>query len=307
MRAYPLARLLSAGTFLVLLLAGCQKESDDDNGGLSEVEESRSAQISNESEIMSEASFDDVFNQVLGVNDDVGMAGLGVFGQKAPDQPTETARVDSNRCFTVTTTLLAAPLPFPRKVVIDFGAGCTGRDGRLRSGKIITVYTGRLIVPGKMATTTFDGYKVDSVLVEGTHRIKNTSTSNALQFTIDVIDGKLTRLNGDYIERTAHRIKTQFEGLGTPLYPMDDVFRLEGHSNGNTRRSNHLTRWQSEITDPLFKKFNCRYITKGVIRTRREYLPSNTPWVGILNFGNGLCDNQATLIINGVSHQITLH
>jgi hypothetical protein len=29
--------------------------------------------------------------------------------------------------------------------------------------------------------------------------------------------------------------------------------------------------------------------------------------VGILNYGNGTCDNKATLSVNGIEHQINLY
>ena len=65
---------------------------------------------------------------------------------------------------------------FPVKVVIDFGTtGCRGLDGHYRKGKIITEYTNRLIVPGAFATTRFDGFYVDTIKVEGIHKITNTS------------------------------------------------------------------------------------------------------------------------------------
>jgi hypothetical protein len=58
--------------------------------------------------------------------------------------------------------------------------------------------------------------------------------------------------------------------------------------------------WSSVILDPLIKKFTCRWIVKGTKRiTRNNHL-------GILDYGNGDCDNQAVLTINGVAHTITL-
>ena len=58
--------------------------------------------------------------------------------------------------------------------------------------------------------------------------------------------------------------------------------------------------------EPLFKRFNCRWIVKGRVRTIRANTNTNSPWVAVLDFGAGNCDNQAVITINGVSHQITL-
>jgi hypothetical protein len=211
-------------------------------------------------------------------------------------------------CVNVTVTPLQ-PGVFPKTVVVDFGAGCFSH-GHLRSGKIRTVYSGPLRDPSSSAVTTFDNFKIDSVKVEGTYRITNTTGTtpgaNQRQFKIEVIDGKLTRPNGDYALWNTVRTNTQIEGNGT-LIPADDIFRIAGTANGKVKRSNLIILWNSEITEPLIKKFTCRWISKGRIRTVRQGLPQNTPWFAILDYGTGTCDNQATLTINGNTRQITLH
>ena len=110
-----------------------------------------------------------MFDNVLGVNNDVGIAGAGVFGMKASGGLDDLARTTG--CFTVTITRINPQEMFPLRVVVDFGTGCTALDGRKRSGKIITEYSGRLINPGKSSTTTFEDYKIDSLAVQGTYRI----------------------------------------------------------------------------------------------------------------------------------------
>jgi hypothetical protein len=96
------------------------------------------------------------------------------------------------------------------------------------------------------------------------------------------------------------------EGLATNI-PLDDVFKVTGAATGRVKRNDLIVGWRSEITEPLMKRFNCRWISKGRVRVVRDSLASNTPWVGVLDYGLGLCDNQATLTVNGNVHQITLH
>lgn len=294
---------LAAGLFLVTLmgLASCSKDKSE--SALTPEEERQAVMASSESEAEADAFSNDIFDDVMGVNDEVGMSGTGIFGGRVM----QNGRVDSAPpCVQITVTHLNAPDAFPLRIVMDFGTGCTGRDGRVRSGQIITTYTGRLIVPGKSATTTFHNYKVDSISVEGTHKITNTSTSNHRQFTVGVENGKLSRPSGNYVQWNSHRVITQAEGLGTPLLPVDDVFTITGHSRGTVKRNNLITVWESAIEEPLRKRFNCRWIVKGTVRTVRSNQASNTPWTAILNYGQGDCDNRATLNINGVDHQINL-
>ncbi|MGZ5221228.1 MAG: hypothetical protein ACXWC7_14160 [Chitinophagaceae bacterium] len=302
-----ITRLTTIAFAAILLITGCKKENSD---SLSPQEEEEAAINSSEAEADIEVAFNDVFDNVMGVNSELGTGGVGIFGRTASSFETgREARVDSvPPCVTVTITPLQQGV-FPKTVTIDFGSGCFSH-GHLRSGKIQIVYTGRLLVPGNSATTTFINYKIDSIAVQGTHKITNTtgntSGANQKQFKIEVIDGKLIWPNGNFAEWDATRAITQIEGNGSAI-PADDIFSIRGNANGKVRRGNLIVLWDSEITEALMKKFICRWISKGRIKTVRRGLPQNTPWVAILDYGNGACDNQATLTINGNTRQITLH
>jgi len=302
-----MTRLTTTVIGLLFLAISCKKETSSDE--LSPQEEKQVALASSQTETESDLILDDIFNNVVGVDNTVGIGGVGVFGQANLNTDLLTGRPDSVRCFTVTKIHLNPPAPFPLKVIIDFGAGCLGRDGKMRSGQIVTIYTGPLLVPGSSASTEFVNYKVDSISVQGLHKVTNTSGttpgSNFREFTIDVTNARLTKPNGDYSKWNSHKVRTQVEGNGT-LVPHDDVFRITGHARGQVKHGLILFNWRSEIIQPLFRKFTCRWVSKGVVKTWRDTLPSTSPWVAILDYGNGTCDNQATLTINGVSQQITL-
>lgn len=298
-------RLIAAAFFTSLTLIACKKEN---SGSLSPAEEENAATYSSESETENEAVFNDVFDNVVGVNSEVGIGGTGIFGRVASDNVRENGLDSLPSCTTVTITLLSTTARFPMKIVIDFGTGCIGRDGHIRSGKIIIEYTGRLTEPGNSATTRFDGFKFDSISVQGTHKITNTTAagSNQRQFTVDVTDAKLTKPNGNYSMWTSTRVITQTEGNGTPFIALDDIFKVTGSSHGQVKHGNVIYAWHSEITEPLIKKFSCHWISKGVIKVRRETLPDNSQWTATLDYGQGDCDYLASLTINGVSQQIQL-
>jgi hypothetical protein len=295
---------LIALTFLALLLAvSCKKEKSGQTS-LTPQEEEAAVTASSESSIEQELVFNDVFDNVLGVNSEVGLGGTGVFGRSVNGRE---YGVDSARCFTVTVTRLSATEPFPVSILIDFGSGCTGKDGHTRSGKIHTEYSGRLTVPGKSATTTFDGYKIDSLSIQGVHKLTNTTSGGKRQFTIDITEAKLTQPNGNYAQWSGHRELTQTEGNLTPDIALDDQFTLTGYASGKVKKGDHLYAWKSEITEPLLRKFTCRWISSGILEVRRETLPAGSPWAGRLNYGAGTCDNKATLTINGATREIILH
>ena len=289
---------IAAGLMLAsgLFLASCSKNNEASTA-LTE-EEIAMTNASAEAEAEGEIIFDDVFNNIMGVNATVGIGGTGEFQASQSDQP----GMLQSACFTVNIEQLAAPAAFPVKVTLDFGTeGCTGRDGRIRKGKIITVYTGPLVKPGSVAETSFDGYFVNGIKVEGQHRVENKSTSTQFTFETKVIDGKLTRPNGNTWSWNRTRTISQTDGWGTPLLASDDVFSIIGNGSGTVTIGNLSGTWTSTNLEPLVKRFNCRWIVQGKQAVQRPNRPE-----AIIDFGNGDCDNKATLTVNGVSREITL-
>ncbi len=300
------ARLLFIFSLIAItVLFSCRKE----NSKASQAENEQFAQATSESDAESQAIFDDVFDNVIGVNTEVGVGGTGVFAQ-AYHYPGEEIISGANQtdsappCLTITITRLNAPAAFPVKIVLDFGTGCVGRDGRNRKGKVITVYTGRLINAGSVAETTFDGYYVNDIHVEGTHRVENKSTSANWVFEVKVTNAKLSKPDGNYSEWNSTRTTTQVEGSATPFNPLDDIFTISGETNGAVKRNTVYYQWGAKTLadNPLVKKFICRWFVKGKIAFRR----SNSE-VGVLDYGTGVCDNKATITIGGVVYEISLH
>lgn len=295
------ARIITIVFSVSLLFFSCKKETSGSN--LSEQEEQQASVTTSESEAESESIFNEVFDNVIGVNNDVGLAGTGVFGRLATT--TNSERVAA--CFVVSITHSVQGQDFPLRIEVDFGAGCAGKDGRIRSGKIVTEYTGRLTVPGKSSVSVFKDYKVDGVKVEGTVTITNTSNGSQRQFTVEITNAKLTEANGNYTKWNSRRVITQVEGLITPDLHIDDVFTITGSASGEVKTSTFAATWESNIIEPLRKRFACAYISKGTVKIIRRNQAVDSKWVGILNYGNGTCDKNATLTVNGVEHQIILH
>jgi hypothetical protein len=295
--------LKNAFFLAIICIASCKKEDED----ITPQQKQEFAMASSEADAEAELVFDDLFDNTLGVSDEVGIGGTGVFGTLKPSSNNGTEaisqinRVDSNACFIVTTTQIGGTR-FPLQVTIDFGAGCLGRDGRTRKGRIIINYTGRLLVPGKSASVSFDGYSVNDIQVSGSYKITNTGTTGASSFTIEVSKAKLTKLNGNYTEWNSIRTITQVAGELTPLIALDDVFSVSGEANGTVKRGDKIYQWSTRIMESLVKRFNCPRIVRGTIELRK----GNTA-IAVLDYGSGVCDNKATFTVNGTVYEITLH
>ncbi|THU37337.1 hypothetical protein FAM09_20550 [Niastella caeni] len=282
-----------------LVFSACKKH--DDASGAAGKEEF--ATVALESDAEAEVVFDDVFNNVMGVSSEVGIGGTGVFGRVdvSSGSTNRVEGVDSTTCYTVITKQLGSTR-FPLQITIDFGSGCTGRDGRTRKGKIIVLYTGHLVVAGNSATTTFDGYYLDNVKVEGSHKLTNTGTPDKKSYTTQVINAKLSRSNGNYMQWSSTKTVTQIEGGATPLIGLDDAYNITGQAGGAVQKDGKYFQWATTITSPLIKRFICRWISKGTLGLKK-----GNDAVAVLDYGPGSCDNKASFTVNGQVHEITLH
>jgi len=291
-----------------LILFSCKKENIT-----VKQQEIELSQFASESDAFSEQSYSHIFDDVLGQSDEVGLIGTGIFGREGWDK--WNGLDTTPRCFTVRIDYPSSPQSFPRIITITFPqSGCMGPDGRIRRGQMKTVYTSRMMVPGAESVTTFLNYSVDSVTVGGIYRIKNIVDPVQLaifppqynhKWLVKVEGGRLGYPNNSVVEWNSTKTVEQIEGSHTLLI-RDDVFKKTGNSSGQLVRGLKTTSWSSEITEPLIKKYTCRWIVKGKIRTVRRNLSNTSPWIGILDFGNEMCDNQATLNVKGNIRTITL-
>jgi hypothetical protein len=180
---------------------------------------------------------------------------------------------------------------------VDFGTtNCLCTDNRYRRGKIIITHTGNRFMIGSTKTVTFDNYYVNDQHLEGTRVITNTGN---LTWNIDATNMKLTKPDGSYITWTSNRTRTMTAGNATPHLFSDDIFSIIGVWNGT--RSDGKT-VAATITSPLKRAMNCKWIESGVI----EKLVSGDNSPRVIDFGNGNCDDQATVSYRHRSKTITL-
>ncbi len=188
-------------------------------------------------------------------------------------------------CATVTITPTSG---FPKTIVIDFGTSCTHR-GITRSGKINIVLTDSVRRPGSTATMTFTNYYVNGYKVEGTYTWTNTSTPGTRSWTRRTENGKITAPDARYWLHSGLRTIVQTAGVGTATI-IDDVFSITGdHSVSNSSGATRVI----TVMNALQKKNACANIDMGVLKVQG---PNH---YATIDFGNGTCDNLATISIDG--------
>lgn len=184
-----------------------------------------------------------------------------------------------------------SPGAFPKTITLDFGtAGCTSNNGVTRSGVVTIVLSDSLRHTGTTATMTFQNYFVNGYHKEGTITWTNTSTAGTKSWHREVANGRITAPDGRSWTHSSARDITQVAGVNTPRVLIDDAFTVTG--NGTVTNSNGATR-TSTILTALHKQVLCAHIDQGSVR----YQGPNH--YATLDFGNGTCDNLATIAIDG--------
>lgn len=276
MHTKPAFHSLMIGTAILLSLTGCRREyflADSDTTPASEFS-------------MAETYYNDAAN----ISDEAALTGDVDFLKSG--QQTYTG------CFTVTRDTVSEP----HIVTIDFGtANCMCNDGRNRRGKIMVTYTGRYRDAGTEVHIGYDNYFVNDNQVLGTHTITNLgiSTTGNIYYSVDV-NGQVVLASGGTITWTSSRTRQWIAGYNTAVCS-DDVYSITGSASGTNTYGVQIS---AVITSPLIRNLDsgCRkHFVQGTI----EITPENHP-VRILDFGNGNCDNIATVTINNHTYTIQL-
>lgn len=208
-------------------------------------------------------------------------------GSEVNGQTNVTVTMNVLSCASVTVSQGA----FPKTIVIDFGTGCTPQNGTIsRSGKINVTLSDSLRKSGSVAVMTFDNYFVGGFKKEGTITWTNTSQGGIKSWTRVCTGGKITAPGGRYWLHSGSQTVIQTEGSATPFNLDDDVFTLTGSHTVTTSAGVSRT---SEIILPLEKKVSCDNIDKGSIKT------SGPNHYAVIDFGDGSCDRNATISIDG--------
>ena len=170
-------------------------------------------------------------------------------------------------------------------------------NGVVRSGKINITLSDSVRKPGSIAVMTFDNYYVSGYKVEGTYTWKNTSTANTRSWERKTENGKVTAPGGRYWLHEGLRNVVQTGGVNTPLNLTDDVFSV----TGNHRVTNAAGAYRDiTVMEALQKKNSCSDIDKGKLKVQG---PNH---YAIINFGDGTCDNLATLSIDGMPERVII-
>lgn len=205
----------------------------------------------------------------------------------------------SSLCATITLDTTAKTL------LVDFGAGCTGPDGRFRTGAIQINYIGKYRAPSSTFSISLIGYSVDGIQLQGTLVINSfdRNSDGNLFFNISVAKGKATFSDGSTVTYSTERTYTWTKGEGSGTLS-DNVYEVTGNSLGqNSDGEGYI----ADITEPLVYKLECAktkifYPAAGKLSLQFN----NAAFPLIIQFGSGTCDKDVVFMWINNSYPIVL-
>lgn len=241
------------------------------------------------------AKLEQNFDDVQTIADQAAENG-SLVGYRSSDPTVTSDPTILSGCATITHDTIS----IPHVLTIDFGpTNCMCNDGRYRRGQIIVTYNGHYRDSGYVHTITFNNYFVNDNQITGTKSVTNMGHNNLGQsyYNITVNGGIILANSAGTISWTSTRVRTWIAGENT-IVRNDDVYSISGTST--VTRANNST-FSLNITSPLIKALNCNWIEQGTV----QITPPNNV-LHTLDYGNGNCDNHATMTVNGNTYNIIL-
>ncbi len=282
----------------VICMASCKKDSSSSNTA-----NTNAVTLSDSSTVADNSYYDVLNNAFVGFADNSTVWSTSTLhsGKTSTFSTEATEGVNTaNLSCAIYTLSDTVPGEYPKTMTMDFGTGCTSADGILRSGKLIYLFSGPLLFPGTTASVTFTNYVVNGYGLQGSYSITNNSTQTAISITTTVTNGIITDPNTTNYHYSHNRTYTMIAGSNTPFDISDDVYSITGNSSFSTSDGSSLV-WTIVPATPLIKAVSCRYISQGVV----DFV-YNQSVNGSIDFGNGTCDNAATITVGNIQKPITL-
>ena len=225
------------------------------------------------------AEVDDVSDEINNIIDDFFVENED--GVKSSD--TESKTEDLLPCVTKTIELINTT----KTITLDFGEGCELPNGNVLRGKIIMSYATDSDVHSLTITHTYENFYFNDISIEGGNtiiRVRENDNGNP-QSTI-TFNTTLNWPDGVFASREGTKTREWIEGYDTRTFG-DNVFLITGNWKATFKDGTELS---ANVLEPLTREMACRFIISGVLEMQKG------DSAGVLDFGDGSCDNVATFI-----------
>ncbi len=188
---------------------------------------------------------------------------------------------------------------FPNTITVDFGTGCTGKNGKVRKGKVIITLSDSLHNEGATRSVSFEDYFVDDVEITGSKSWENLGISEdgliTIHKTADMMmnfpDGTSSQWSTDRtITKSTQFVKYRKAGkVKKKIIRFLGTVSVAGETSGTNRAGESFS---AIITESLVKSENCIWFGSGEVELTKGEATRT------LNYGDGDCDRIATVTLN---------
>jgi hypothetical protein len=211
----------------------------------------------------------------------------------------KSALIESSAYLTDCPVITVDKTATPQVLTINFGTACTGKDGKVRSGKIIVTSTSFNTFPS-VRNKSFDNYFVDGKKIEGS--VTKTITKdqeNNIRTAVLHENITITFPNNEGTVKRAANLTRQY--LRNKLANPEDNQILSWGTVEFTRVSGVKATKTITSADPLVFKVACHHIVSGTVSVTTS---DNRNWS--INYGDGTCDDKAILTIGDKTKEIKI-
>ena len=279
MKTKTLLYTLAIFAIVSIIISSCEKNSV----------ESLEIEIAKD-DAFSASLFDDVFIEVENAMENMEYRIYDGIKKSASDVVCKTITIEHPNDSTL----------WPRTVIIDYGEGCVGPNGRERKGKIIIVVNRHYLNADYFRTVTFDNYYVNGNKIEGIKTVinKGFNDSRNMYFSHSLSEGKVITPEGLELSKEYNRINEFVSGINTPRFRGDDEYMITGAASGINR---DLISYTRTIIEPLHVASSCKWILSGTVE-----IVADDRETAILNYGDDICDDKATVTVGSSSLEINI-
>lgn len=280
MKTFNLTKVVLALVVLGLTITACTE--NDTSDPVSEEQNVSEVVQSAEMDQVS-AALEDFIIDVYEDQEDAEAKGMSVAGKTLPDCVTITLVAQQNL----------------RELTVDFGDdGCLVR-GHMYRGQIVLTYTRNPQAQQVTLGYVLNDFYFDAKRVIGSNSIlKELSNTNGNPQFTHTVDLTVVWPNGVQASRDGQIVREWIEGFGSGEFT-DNVWEVSGYWNANFASGNSHN-YESVL--PLRKEATCYHFVSGSIDAQRTFFG------GVLDYGDGECDNLATFTFNnGTEMDIVLN
>jgi len=232
-----------------------------------------------------QAEMETVFEVVLQKVDDQITREISML-EKYNYDPLASKSEIAEPCDPLITVVTPADSKFPKTITLDYGSGCTDKDGNFRAGKIIVHITGPYWEKNSVRKAELVDYLYNDLKIVGDRHEKNNGKDENGYVVFELKHHEKIWNSEGVLLVERDWMKTRTYNRGEDLTTKDDD---EVWVTGSARVYKNGKELIKEITAPLYREAACQHFQSGIITTS-----INNEKVSELNYGDGKCDNFAT-------------